>query len=152
MLIAIHIARRNALFIILIYMNKEIALKWLKQAQHDLDIAQKNISIGGFDTAAFLSHQSVEKLLKAIFALEGKKIPKIHYIEELGKKLQVSNQILDLLIDLTIDYIFSRYPDVSEKVPYEMYTENIAMSKLEKAKSIFTQLKDRYEDLLKNET
>jgi len=33
-----------------------------------------------------------------------------------------------------------------------MYTENIAMSKLEKAKSIFTQLKDRYEDLLKNET
>jgi len=74
MLIAIHIARRNALFIILIYMNKEISLKWLKQAQHDLDIAQKNISIGGFDTAAFLSHQSVEKLLKAIFALEGKKI------------------------------------------------------------------------------
>ena len=65
-------------------MNKEIALKWLKQAKHDLEIAEKNISIGGYDIAAFLSHQSIEKLLKSIFALEGKKIPKIHYIEDLG--------------------------------------------------------------------
>jgi len=95
-------------------MNKEIALKWFKQAKHDLEIAEKNISIGGYDIAAFLSHQSIEKLLKSIFALEGKKIPKIHYIEDLGKRLNLSNQILDKVIDLTGDYTIARYPDVTE--------------------------------------
>lgn len=132
-------------------MNKEIALKWFKQAKHDLEIAEKNISIGGYDIAAFLSHQSIEKLLKSIFALEGKKIPKIHYIEDLGKRLNVSNQILDKVIDLTGDYTIARYPDVTEQVPYEIYTENIAKSKVEKAKYIFAQLENRYKELLKNE-
>jgi len=132
-------------------MNKDIALKWFKQAKHYLEIAEKNISIGGYDIAAFLSHQSIEKLLKSIFALEGKKIPKIHYIEDLGKRLNVSNQILDKVIDLTGDYTIARYPDVTEQVPYEIYTENIAKSKVEKAKYIFAQLENRYKELLKNE-
>ena len=91
------------------------------------------------------------RLLKSIFALEGKKIPKIHYIEELGKRLKIPNPILDQIIDLTVDYTFSRYPDVAEKVPYEIYTENIAKSKVEKAKKIFAQLKNRYMELLRNE-
>ena len=104
-------------------MNKEIALKWLKQAKHDLEIAEKNISIGGYDIAAFLSHQSIEKLLKSIIALEGRKIPKIHYIEDLGKSLKLSDQILDKVIDLTGDYTLARYLDVAEQVPYEIYTK-----------------------------
>jgi len=45
-------------------------------------------------------------LLKFIFAREGKKNPKIHYIEELGNKLNVLNQILDQLIDLVVEYTF----------------------------------------------
>ena len=132
-------------------MNKEIALKWLKQAKHDLEIAEKNISIGGYDIAAFLSHQSIEKLLKSIIALEGRKIPKIHYIEDLGKSLKLSDQILDKVIDLTGDYTLARYPDVAEQVPYELYTKDIAKSKVEKAKHIFAQLENRYKELLKNE-
>jgi HEPN domain-containing protein len=52
-------------------MNKEIAQRWIKQALHDLEIAEKNIPIEGYDTASFLAHQSVEKLLKGIFAAEG---------------------------------------------------------------------------------
>ncbi len=46
-------------------MSKEIALKWDKQALHDLQMAEKNISIKGYDIAAFLAHQSVEKLMKS---------------------------------------------------------------------------------------
>jgi DHA2 family multidrug resistance protein len=30
------------------------------QALHDLDMAEKNLSISGYDVAAFLSHQAVE--------------------------------------------------------------------------------------------
>jgi len=36
-----------------------IARKWIKQALHDLEMAHKNISIEGYDIAAFLSHQAV---------------------------------------------------------------------------------------------
>jgi len=46
-------------------MSKEIAIKWYKQALHDLQMAEKNISIKGYDIAAFLAHQSVEKLIKS---------------------------------------------------------------------------------------
>ena len=47
--------------------EKETAKKWYKQALHDLVIAEKNITIEGYDVAAFLSHQAVEKLLKAFY-------------------------------------------------------------------------------------
>ncbi len=33
---------------------KAAAVKWLKQAKHDLEMAGKNIDIGGYDVAAFL--------------------------------------------------------------------------------------------------
>lgn len=58
-------------------MAKKIALKWLKQALHDLEMAEKNIGIGGYDVSAFLAHQSVEKLLKSVFAIKGRKVPKL---------------------------------------------------------------------------
>ena len=71
-------------------MNLEIAKKWFKQACHDLEMAEKNITIDGYDVASFLAHQSVEKLLKSIFALKELKIPRIHYIYELSSKLDLS--------------------------------------------------------------
>ncbi|MFX1438324.1 MAG: HEPN domain-containing protein [Promethearchaeota archaeon] len=79
----------------------------------------------------FLAHQSAEKLLKSIFAFEGKRIPKIHYIDELGKRLYLKKETLDDVIDLTIDYTFSRYPDVTKKIPYEIYDESTAKLKVD---------------------
>lgn len=132
-------------------MKKNIGIKWLKQALHDLEMAEKNIDIGGYDIAAFLSHQSVEKLLKALLAFRGKTIPKIHYIDDLGQKLNLSDKILDEVIDLTSDYIFSRYPDVSQHVPYEEYTKEIATNRVAKAKTIFNKLKPEWKGELNNE-
>ncbi len=128
-------------------MNKDIAHKWFKQPKHDLLMAEKNLSIEGYDVAAFLSQQSVEKLLKSIFALEGKQIPRIHYIDELSRKLGLSEEIMNDVIQLTVDYTFSRYPDVSELVPYEEYNEEIAQEKVDQAKRIFKLLKERYQEL-----
>ena len=132
-------------------MNKEIGKKWLKQALHDLEIAEKIIDIEGYDVAAFLAHQSVEKWLKSIFGFQGKKIPKIHYIDELGQKLGVSDETLEDIIDLTSDYLFARYPDMSDNVPFELYNEIIAKSKIEKAKRIFKALEDKYIEEVNND-
>ncbi len=34
-----------------------IAKKWIKQALHDLEMAERNIGIEGYDITAFLSHR-----------------------------------------------------------------------------------------------
>lgn len=128
-------------------MNRDIGRKWLKQALHDLEMAEKNIAIEGYDIAAFLAHQAVEKLLKAIFALEDKKIPRIHYIDELAQELKVADEVITHIFELTADYTLARYPDVSEDVPYEQYDEAIAKEKVESAKRIFELLQKRYEIL-----
>jgi HEPN domain-containing protein len=128
-------------------MRNDIALKWYKQSLHDLEIAEKNISIEGYDVAAFLSHQAVEKLLKSIFAFLGKKIPKTHYIDELAKKLSLDDEVIDEILDLTADYIFSRYPDVSEHLPYEEYDEEIATEKVELAKRVFSAVLKKFPGL-----
>lgn len=107
-------------------------------------MAQKNIDIGGFDVASFLSHQAVEKLLKAILIFEGKKPPKSHYLDEIAKSLGLSDDIIDNLNELSGDYMISRYPDVSGMVPYEEYDKEIAGEKINVAMSIFEKLKDRY--------
>lgn len=122
-------------------MNLEIAKKWFKQACHDLEMAEKNINIGGYDVAAFLAHQSVEKLLKSVFALRELKIPRIHYIDELSSKLDLSEEIMNDVFALSGDYMFSRYPDVSDEVPFELYDEKTAKSRIECAKRIFNAFK-----------
>jgi HEPN domain-containing protein len=124
-------------------MNKEIAKKWFKQARHDLTMAEKNIEIGGYDVASFLIHQSIEKLLKAVLAMEGKSIPKIHYLDELANQLNLSENIMNDIFELVSDYMFSRYPDVSDKVPFELYDEDTAKSKVKYAKNIFSALSNR---------
>ena len=128
-------------------MNNETALKWYKQARHDLEMAEKNIEIEGYDVAAFLSQQSVEKLLKAIFAFEGRSIPRSHYIDELAQELHVAQEMLDDVLELTADYMFARYPDVADHVPYEEYDKEIAREKVSRAQNIFERLKERLQGL-----
>jgi HEPN domain-containing protein len=133
-------------------MSKEIALKWYKQALHDLQMAEKNISIKGYDVAAFLAHQSVEKLMKSTFAFEGKRIPRTHYIDELASELELDEGIIDEILDLTVDYTFARYPDVSQHIPYQEYDEEIAKDKVERAKKIFHEIKKLCRELKDSES
>lgn len=107
-------------------------------------MAEKNIDIGGYDVSAFLCQQAVEKLLKSIFALQDRPIRKTHYIDELAKELELSQEIIDRVIELTPDYTISRYPDIGEIVPYEEYDDEIAKEKVKIAKEIFDILTKQY--------
>lgn len=121
-----------------------IARKWIAQSLHDLDMAERNLEIGGYDISAFLCHQAVEKLLKGIIAGKGQPVPKSHYIDELGISLKLPGDILEYLYDLSVDYKVARYPDMSDNVPYKLYTESIARKKIDIAKNIFKYLEDSY--------
>jgi HEPN domain-containing protein len=119
---------------------EEIGDRWLRQALHDLQIAEKNLSIGGFDSAAFYSHQSVEKLLKGLISVSGRPIPRTHDLERLGDILACPDDVIPDLINLMGDYQTSRYPDMSEVIPCEYYTEAIARDRVRKAKKIFSEI------------
>ncbi|HHT9133749.1 MAG TPA: HEPN domain-containing protein [Candidatus Avalokitesvara rifleensis] len=126
-------------------MNKGAAEKWFKQAKHDLEMAERNIQIEGYDVAAFLAHQAVEKLLKSILIVEGKEVPKTHKLDKLGQLLNLQTEVVDKVLDLTEDYALSRYPDISLEVPYLEYDKETAERKVAIAKEIFEILKNRYE-------
>ena len=132
-------------------MTNRMALKWIKQALHDLEMAEKNISIEGYDVSAFLAHQSVEKLLKAVFLIRGKKAPRSHYIDELARELKLTEELISFASELSADYTFTRYPDVIDSVPYEEYSEEIAQEKVKLARKFFESLKDSYNDILEAE-
>ncbi|MFA5295926.1 MAG: HEPN domain-containing protein [Methanoregulaceae archaeon] len=92
----------------------------------------------------FFHTRLFQKLLKGIIAMKGERIPKTHYIDELGKSLDLPDTVLDILYDLSVDYQFSRYPDMSDIVPYLHYTETIALRKVENARYTFEFLRDMY--------
>jgi len=125
-----------------------IAQKWIKQALHDLEMAEKNIGIEGYDVAAFLSHQAVEKLFKGLIAYSGRPVPKTHFIDDLGRSLQLPDNILELIMDLAADYQFSRYPDISDCIPFEQYDAKLARQRIECAKEIFGYVADRIQEIL----
>jgi HEPN domain-containing protein len=129
-------------------MNKDIAKKWYQQALHDLNIAEKNLDIEGYDIAAFLAHQSIEKLFKGILILEGNEAPRTHNLERLAELLNLSSDISDAILDFIEDYTLSRYPDASIDLPYLQYDLEISRSKVGNAKMIFEALKERYKELM----
>lgn len=132
-------------------MTAKTAKKRFKQTLHDLKMAKENIEIGGYDVAAFLAHQSVEKLLKGVFALKKRKIPKSHYIDELAQMLELSNEVMAPILSFTADYALALHLDVTDSVPYEQYNEKISREKVEAAEKTFEFLRDSYKTLIEGD-
>ncbi len=110
-------------------------------------MARRNLTIEGYDVAAFLAHQSAEKLLKAAFALSGKPVPRTHYLEEMASELGLPEDLYDKILDLTSDYTIARYPDVASGVPYELYSDEIAAAKIEIAEQVLDYFHQRWGEL-----
>ncbi|MGQ9657478.1 MAG: HEPN domain-containing protein [Fimbriimonadales bacterium] len=123
---------------------RKVAQRWYRQAAHDLEMARRNRTIEGYNVAAFLAHQAVEKVLKAAFALEGKPIPRTHNLDDIASQLGLPDELQDALLDLMSDYAVARYPDVAGTVPYELYSDDIAATKIEIAERIFDYFERRW--------
>lgn len=122
-------------------MRPEIA-RLLKQADRDLDNARKNATIEAYEVAAFLAQQAVEKYLKGTWVLAKKEpAPHTHSLTELGDGLGVPGELRRHLADLTPDYTVSRYPDAANAVPYELYDEATARTKVRNAEAVIAWLR-----------
>lgn len=114
---------------------------WLLAADLDLKAARGSLNEGAPNIACFLSHQGVEKALKALLLQQNLKVPKIHSLVELLDRAVLNVAGLKTfesqITFLNQFYIPTRYPDVLPgSLPEGLPTEDIA----EKAISCATEI------------
>jgi|SRR3989338_5156852 len=103
---------------------KEEIKRWWRKAKDDLDKARILFKNKKYDGAAFFCQQSVEKGLKALYLKEKNRIKRVHDLVELGKDSNLPQNLIEYCKELTLAYIYSRYPDVKEEKNIKMISAN----------------------------
>lgn len=98
------------------------AERWFRQAEHDLENAQKTFEVGAYDVTAFLCQQAVEKGVKAlILARTGEAPERSHSIQRLAQAAGLLGKLPRDALMLDDFYVAARYPDAVVEVPFEMF-------------------------------
>jgi len=130
-------------------MNKT-AERWYKQGLHDFENAKKNYKIKAYDVCLFLCEQAIEKILKAYYYQKFKKNPpKVHSIEKLMELIELSEEFNEFAVELDDYYMALRYPDVTEKMPYEMCERKDAKKGLEITEKLIKNITIKIKNLKK---
>ena len=117
-------------------MREEI-VNWLKQAEKDLEVANKNLQIEEFYSCVFWCQQAVEKGLKAVYILKRNSLPpKIHDLVEICRLIRAPDRINLLAGEITIAYIFSRYPGAAPEMPEKYYDKKKAEEHIKLAREV----------------
>jgi HEPN domain-containing protein len=100
------------------------ALRWLRQAENDLQYARLGLREGFSAQVCFLCQQIAEKALKSVhYGKLGKRIVYGHSLVELAKELSLENDLRRELALLDQYYIPTRYPNgLPGGAPYEVYS------------------------------
>lgn len=102
--------------------NKQAASEWLSVAQHDLSAAEKLYNDNHFtDTISALLQQSLEKILKALWAYNNQKVKKTHDLVEIysffKEVIPLKDEEIDLLDIASGYYVENRYPGFFHSLP-----------------------------------
>jgi len=71
----------------------KIVEHWIERSQYDLDTAKVMFDAGRFLYVSYMCQQSVEKLLKAIIAQQGKENFPIHNLNRLAEISAISDEL-----------------------------------------------------------
>jgi HEPN domain-containing protein len=127
--------------------RSEVADKWWRQAEHDLQVAHDNAALGHSDTCAHMCQQAVELAVKALW-IDAKQVdmpPRTHWVAQMASDLGAPKNVVESVNELVGDYIPSRYPDTGLGIPYEIYTAEDAADRLSKAEMVLTWIADQWE-------
>jgi len=86
--------------------------EWVEKAEKDIIAAEKSYNSSEYEWSAFQTQQAIEKALKAVILKKERKIIKIHDLVLLGKKAGLPDKLIGYCKEISIAYIYSRYPDV----------------------------------------
>ncbi len=116
---------------------------WL-QALEDLRTSEVLLETGRYYASVFFAEQAAEKALKALYIhLKRELPPRTHNLLELLQALGIDREdLIDAAMDLTPEYVVTRYPDAANGVPAYLYNERMAREHLEKAKRIVDYCKE----------
>jgi len=124
-------------------MRKEV-IDWFTQSKADLRTAENCLKSADYYASAFFSQQAAEKALKAFHINEKKELPpRTHSLIEIGRTLKVPANLVPALRDLSPEYIITRYPNAAYGIPADIYDEEKAKDRLEKAKVILQWVREK---------
>ena len=125
-------------------MREEAKLLW-EQALEDLKTAEILLENERYYASVFFSHQAAEKALKALYFVNKREMPpKTHSILKLVRELGIKDErIIEIAMDLTPEYIITRYPDAANDVPARIYSRKTAEKKLNEAREVIEFCKKR---------
>lgn len=92
---------------------------WIDAGNYDLKSAEFMQESGRYVYTAFLCQQAIEKYLKALYIKKtSKEAPRTHNLVYLAGlvELEMTDEYLKLLADLTSYYIEGRYPTYKQRV------------------------------------
>ena len=88
---------------------------WWKQALEDFSTAQFNFRGKKYKYASFLCQQAIEKAFKALLLKRTGSFRKVHDLVLLGREVELPDNLLKAIKELTLAYVYSRYPDVKQE-------------------------------------
>ncbi|MBI3327353.1 MAG: HEPN domain-containing protein [Nitrospinae bacterium] len=130
--------------------SRDTALRWLRQAEHDLTIARGHQERGEYSDACFMGEQAAQKALKAFLIVRGQRSVPIHSVAQLAERCAqlepdftahiTPGRILDQY------YIPTRYPDAlaPPAVPFESYTQEQGEKAVAAAASMVALVSQRF--------
>jgi len=112
----------------------------MDQAEGDLEHARSDLERGFYDWACFSSQQAAEKAVKAVFQKMGAEAwghSVADLLEELSRREQVPEELIDAALELDKAYIPTRYPNAHPSgSPRRRYTEREARRLIDHAARI----------------
>lgn len=120
---------------------------WIDISEYDLDVAGGMLEKGYYIYVGFMCHQSIEKMLKAIYVKNNNKIPPyIHKLDRLIYESKIKNLFsetqLDFIDELTPLNIQARYPAYKDSI-YKLVTREKAEDILKKTKGLWKWLRQK---------
>jgi HEPN domain-containing protein len=127
-------------------MNEKTIQNWLKLAEYDFDTAKAMLKSKRYLYLAFACHQSIEKMLKALYVKEtGNTPPYTHNLIKLAEGLEIlsklSKESNKFIEDMNSYYIQTRYTEDITKM-------TVTLTK-EKSKKIYNDTREIYSWLKK---
>jgi HEPN domain-containing protein len=109
--------------------NRDTALRWLRQAAHDLRIARGHQERSDYSDACFMAEQAAQKALKGFLMAQGQRAIPLHSVAQSAERCAQfdADFTVHILSGRLLDqyYIPTRYPDAlaPPAVPFESYTQ-----------------------------
>jgi len=118
----------------------KIVTHWVERSQYDLDTAKIMLDTGRYIYVAYMCQQTVEKILKALIAQQGKENFPIHNLNRLADIADISNELTSeqfiFLAELTPYHIETRYGDYKDSL-LEIINEKKAEQVYQKTREIY---------------